>query len=108
MPAGILYQWEKGEDELDLAAAIPIKEPLSLEGSDFINIHLPETETYLVDYYGPYDGAVKAHDALEQFHTARDLPVPRPVVEQYVTDPGQEPDPNKWLTKVFYPAKAQG
>jgi hypothetical protein len=28
-----------------------------------------------------------------------------PVIEQYVTDPGQEPDSSKWLTRVFYPVE---
>jgi effector-binding domain-containing protein len=25
-----------------------------------------------------------------------------PVVEEYITDPMTEKDPNKWLTKIYY------
>jgi len=25
-----------------------------------------------------------------------------PVVEEYITDPGEEPDPEKWLTRITY------
>jgi effector-binding domain-containing protein len=40
--------------------------------------------------------------ALDEYMAEKGLQYIPPVVEEYLTDPGQEPDTAKWLTKVIY------
>ena len=56
----------------------------------------------VIDYYGDYDQTGKAHDAMEKYLKDRNILFNPPVVEEYVTDPGEEKDPSKWLTKIIY------
>ncbi len=101
MPCGLYYTWDEEKQETDMAAAIPVKEETAVEGYDFIT--LPEGEALLVDYYGDYEGLGDAHMAIDEYLKASGEKAGAPVIEQYVTDPAEEPDTLKWLTKVYYP-----
>jgi len=58
----------------------------------------------VVDYYGNYDGTVAAHSALEKYMKENNMAdqLAFPVIKECVTDPMTEPDPSKWLTRVYY------
>jgi AraC family transcriptional regulator len=54
-------------------------------------------------HIGPYDALPQTHAAIERWiaehgHRAKGAPW-----EQYLTDPGEEPDPAKWRTQVVVP-----
>ncbi len=54
-------------------------------------------------HVGPYDALPQTHAAIERWiaehgHRAKGAPW-----EQYITDPGEEPDPAKWRTQVVWP-----
>jgi AraC family transcriptional regulator len=54
-------------------------------------------------HVGPYDALPQTHAAIERWiaeqgHHAKGAPW-----EQYITDPGEEPDPSKWRTLVVWP-----
>ena len=80
---------------------IPVKEPKELEG--FETFTVAGGKFLHIDYYGDYSATETAHVAMDEYIKANGLTHKYPVIEQYVTDPGQEPDPSKWLTKVYYP-----
>jgi len=44
----------------------------------------------------------QAHMAMEKYINENKLEALTPAVEEYVTDPGSEPDSTKWLTKIVY------
>lgn len=100
MPCGLYYEWDEGTGETDLAAAIPVTRSLSV--GEIESVRLPAGRALVVDYYGPYEGVGVAHMAIDRYIAQKGLEFKPPVIEQYVTDPGTEPDPNKWLTKVYY------
>lgn len=102
MPCGLFFEFNEEAGETDMAAAFPVTEAIEMkEGYELIN--LPARSALLIDYYGPYEGSVAAHEAMEVYMKENDYtPSELPVIEQYITDPGEEPDPNKWLTKIFY------
>jgi effector-binding domain-containing protein len=103
MPCGLYYSWDEQNKETDLAAAIPINR--KYKGEKVETIEIKPQKAYLVNYYGPYDGLSSAHLALH-IHMAKNGISPAfPCLEEYATDPGGEPDPSKWLTKVYYFAK---
>lgn len=100
MPCGLFYSFNEKNQTADMAAAIPTKESLIIP--DASSVTLPAKRAIQVDYYGDYDNTVKAHDAIEAFLKDNGLFNDYPVIEEYVTDPTEVKDPDKWLTKVTY------
>ena len=54
-----------------------------------------------IDYYGPYEKSSRAHFAVELYFSKNNLIIKPPVIEEYLTDPTQEPNPAKWLTRIY-------
>ena len=101
MPCGLFYSQDIKEETMEVAQAIPVATKTSLKGYE--NIELPAGKCLKVDYYGDYDGAVAAHDAIEAYCKSKGIKTTTPVIEQYITDPEAEPDTSKWLTTIYYP-----
>ncbi len=100
-PCGIFYDWNPEDGTADMASAIPIYE--KFESADFENLIIPETRAWLIDYYGDYDGSMAAHNAMEYYFYKNGLSSDKPVIEEYVTDPTEQPErPDTWLTRVYY------
>ena len=99
MPCGLYFSMlPDAEGALDMAAAIPISTGVSIEGTGFISI--PERQAITLDYYGDYSTIPEGHIALEAYMKDRGYLLDYPVIEEYVTDPGEEPDPSKYLTRI--------
>jgi effector-binding domain-containing protein len=101
MPSGLYYKWDMATMTTELAAAVActgdFKAPAGMEV-----ITLPAAKSLTVDYMGGYHGTANAHMALEKYINENQLEALTPAIEEYVTDPGTEPDSNKWVTKVVY------
>lgn len=100
MPCGLFYSFNDQSKMVDMSAAIPIKEPLAIRGAQSLSI--PESKAITVDYYGDYNGTPAAHEAVKSYMNDYGILNDPPYIEEYVTDPGEEPDPKKWLTKITY------
>ena len=100
MPCGLYFKWDEETNMTDMAAAIPVSKPASIKGASSYTI--PEKTALQIDYYGDYKEIVSAHMAMDAYLKDYGLVSDMPVIEEYVTDPGDEPDPSKWLTKVTY------
>lgn len=61
----------------------------------------------MATHSGPYEQLVETYVAIEKWIKDNGLVANGPAWESYVTDPGQEPDPAKWKTEVFFPVKSQ-
>lgn len=99
-PCGMFFKLDNAAKKADMAAAIPIKEALAIQGAQ--SLSLPESQVLQVNYYGDYKGLHKAHAAIETYMTDYGILHNPPYIEEYMTDPGEEPDPAKWLTKLTY------
>lgn len=99
MPSGVYYRWDEETGITDMMAAAPCVTGTTLEGYESTNVG---GKALLVDYYGPFDGTEKAHNAISSYMEKNKLELDVHVIEEYVTDPGMEPDTSKWLTKVYY------
>ncbi len=99
-PVGIYYSWDEAQKTSDMAAAIPIAGTVS--GGAMTSIAMPKSRAFCVDYYGAYDGSGPAHRAFDLYFKKNGLTAKMPVIEEYITDPGTEPDTSKWLTKIYY------
>jgi len=100
MPSGLFFNELSDAKVVDMAAAIPVEEELSVEGTQMLVI--PEGRAVQINYYGDYSGISAAHEAIGEYMRDYGLLAVMPVVEEYMTDPGEEKDPSKWLTRVVY------
>jgi effector-binding domain-containing protein len=96
----LVYNYDFSNNTLDMATAIPIKEQVAIEGAG--SETLDQGKVLVVDYYGDKSGTAPAHFAIDDYMRDRGLFNEYPVVEEYTTDPIEEKDPSKWLTKVIY------
>lgn len=100
MPSGLFFKWDESAGTADMAASIPVKEAIAVKGANTLNI--PEGRALQIDYYGDYSKTAEAHYAIDDYMKDFNLTNNSPIVEEYVTDPGEEKDPSKWLTKITY------
>lgn len=100
MPCGLFYTKDIESKTMDMAAAIPVSEEVNVLGAETENI---KTRTAIVvDYYGDYSNTIRAHKAIKNYMDDYAYVIDTPIIEEYVTDPGIEKDPNKWLTRITY------
>ncbi|MEM1318760.1 MAG: SRPBCC family protein [Bacteroidota bacterium] len=101
MPGGLFYSWDEAQGQTDMVAAIPVAEgSKAAAGAELIQ--LPAGRALLINHYGAPETTIKAHEAADAYLKAHQLEQKWPVIEEYVTDPAQEPDTSLWLTKVYY------
>ena len=99
-PSGLFFNMDMDKGVIDMAASLPVNEAIEVEG--LTSYTTPSSQVLTVDYYGDYDKTDKAHEAIDAYISDRGLLHDAPVIEEYVTDPIQEKDPQKWLTKIVY------
>ncbi|GJM32174.1 MAG: hypothetical protein DHS20C18_11750 [Saprospiraceae bacterium] len=100
MPSGLYYTWDEAKQETDMITAIPTTKKVEVDA--YTTVELPAGKGLLINYYGPYENLGAAHIAMDEYIKENNLTFSPPAIEEYVTDPQSEPDPNKWLTKVVY------
>ncbi|MEQ9186526.1 MAG: hypothetical protein RLP15_02255, partial [Cryomorphaceae bacterium] len=101
MPSAVYFDWNEEERSTILMAGVPVA-----EGSvDGLASHEVSGKALVIDYYGPYEGTGEAHLAMEEYMKWHGTEMGAVAIEEYITDPVEQPDPEKWLTKVYYPTK---
>ncbi len=99
-PSALFYSWDETNGTTDMAAAIPVAAPVAIPGA--ITQTLSDGKAVQVDYYGDPDKSEVAHQAIEYYMNDKGLLVNYPIVQETVTDPLEEKDMSKWLTKITY------
>lgn len=100
MPSALFYSWDEAQGKTDMAAAIPVKEPVNVPGA--ISQTLSDGKAVQVDHIGSYEKLEEAHMAIDSYLKDQGLLVNYPIVQEYMTDPTIEKDQSKWLTKITY------
>ncbi len=103
MPSALFYEFNEEAKYIDMAATIAVTAGQAVGGGVEI-FTLPNAKALQIDYYGTYQGIANAHYAMDDYMSTYKLLQNRaiPVIEEYITDPGAQPDPSKRLTKVTY------
>lgn len=102
-PYSVTYNWDP-EGMLLMEAGIPLTE--AIEGQDNMKAtETPSGKVLKAVHWGPYDQVAKVYNALEQYMSVLKIEPAGAPWEVYVTDPMQEPDPEKWETIVYFPIK---
>ncbi len=99
MPSGLYWAHNDSTQMVDMAAAVPItaEQPIGR-----LSVFPMGGKALVIDYFGSYDTIARAHMAMDAYMAEHQLTQRAPVIEQYITDPEQEPDTSKWLTKLVY------
>ncbi|MBD80445.1 MAG: hypothetical protein CL840_16130 [Crocinitomicaceae bacterium] len=99
-PFAIYHSWDGKATRVE--AGIPLAE--AIKGTDAIESKtLYAGNALKLVYMGPYDQGEVAHNAVADYAEANGKEIVGPPWEVYVTDPGNEPDPNKYITEIYYP-----
>ena len=100
-PSGLYWSFDTITNMSDMAAGIPIQEQIN-PGSSLQLIPVDSGQALVINYYGAYGESAEAHYAMDDYMNEKGLQNIPPVIEEYVTDPEQEPDTAKWLTRIIY------
>lgn len=102
IPLAVYYNYDEAGRKADVAAAIPYEEKVvTLKG--YNNLKLPAQKGYSIDYYGPYgDEMKKPYEAMDAKLKELGKTNPSLVIEEYITDPGSQPDSTQWLTRIYF------
>ena len=99
-PIAIYHRLEEKNTVFELG--IPVYKQTPVSG----RIHfktMQGREHVVANYYGSYDTLEDGHNAIQQWLLRYRRKFAGSPWEMYVTDPSTEPDPNKWLTRIYYP-----
>ncbi len=99
MPFARYHTWSS--TSTDIESGIPIGS-VATPGIGISSLRLQPGQVVVVDFFGPYERSEMAHDAAVNWAKENGKKLDGAPWEVYVTDPGTEPDPSKWLTQVYY------
>lgn len=95
------YNWDPN-GYIKMRAALPVLGEQKEKGNIEYYIR-PGGTVVMATYRGPYDQIGKAHEDIEAYFKDFNLEyADQPIFEEYVTGPETDPDPQKWLTKIYY------
>jgi len=100
-PAGLFWNFDEQAGKADMAAAMPVAASQKFGGGMSV-FPVGGKSALVINYLGAYEKSGEAHYAMDEYMTEKGLQNVPPVIEEYITDPGQEPDTSKWLTRVIY------
>lgn len=88
------------EVEVGWPVAVPAEPPTPLEAVTY-----PAGRTVVHQHVGPYERLSETYAALERALESRGLRPAGPARESYLTNPEEEPDPEKWVTEIVCPVE---
>ncbi len=108
-PAGPPYSryYNFGEPTVDFESGMPLVAPIApgdgLQATEIPGLsatEVPGLRGVTTVYTGPYDGLGQAWQELYAWLGANGF-TSTAALEEYLTDPGAEPDPSKWQTRLI-------
>lgn len=94
-----------GEGEFAVEAGLPTASAVAPRG-EVLASSLPGGPVAVMTHVGPYDEMEPAYQALADWVAARGGAPAGDPWEVYLTDPEQEPDPQRWRTEIVMPVRA--
>ncbi|MFC5270235.1 SRPBCC family protein [Adhaeribacter terreus] len=99
-PSAIYHKYDPKAIEFE--AIIPVNKAGKTNG-EIVAKKVKGGPVAMISHYGPYEGTYNAHMAMDKWLQENNKQVKGAPWEVYVTDPGKEKDPAKWLTEIYYP-----
>ena len=104
-PSGLFFVWNEKEQNADMFAGIPVAVDAKDKLKGLEVFEAPAGKALVIDHVGPYSSTKTSHEDMDAHLKANNLSLNQVVIEEYVTDPGAEPDSTKWHTNVIYLVK---
>lgn len=101
-PSGLFFKWDETNKSCIMAASVAVKGDANTKVKGFETFVVTSGKMLHIAYYGGYHGTGEAHYAMDDYMKEKGMTQLTPVAEEYVTDPGKEPDSTKWLTNIYY------
>lgn len=102
-PAAFYYNWDKINNKTRMAAALQTLSQAFVTG--VMTDSLPVATALKVEYTGQKSGLYKVHTAIINYILDHSIEYSYPVVEEYLTSPSEEQNPDNWVTNVYYYTK---
>lgn len=104
-PSGLYFEWDTAGMQTDVFAGMPVEVASGTKVDGLALQEVPAGKALKVVYHGAYDKSADAHEAAHDMMKANGLEMNGPAIEEYLTDPGLQPDTAKWVTNIYYPIK---
>jgi len=91
-------------ESMDMICALPVAANVKLPAKYKI-ARTQQGKAVKGIHRGPYDKLEASHNQVIQFLEFKNHEINGAPWEVYITDPGTEPDPSKWVTEIYYPVK---
>lgn len=100
---GVYWDFNMQANEMTAMPGYEVTVDLKIaDDSGFTLISLPEGEYLMHEHVGSYDGISGAHDKMMEHVMKNNLNMGKYSIEVYVTDPMSEPDPSRYITRIYY------
>ncbi|OFX28880.1 MAG: hypothetical protein A2W92_15085 [Bacteroidetes bacterium GWA2_42_15] len=100
MPFTIYHSMSEGEMEIE--CGLPVN--TGFDSTPEITYSKRVAGKYVFGIHvGNYETLEATHTVVQEWITRHGFSVTGGPVEVYLTDPGTEPDPGKWVTNIYYP-----
>ncbi len=103
-PFTLWHSWDEKTMFGSFEAGVSIKSQSPEEGRIKVRRTKP-VKVVAGIHYGPYDQTMYMYEAIQKYMKDHNMEEAGGPIELYVTDPGQEPDPNKWETVIMFQVK---
>ncbi|MBK9993889.1 MAG: GyrI-like domain-containing protein [Saprospiraceae bacterium] len=100
-PVNLTLDWEGTSGYVYAMAALPIEKNIR-PGIGFDILEVKDNPCIKLEHYGSYKTLRNAHAKLDYLFRRNNQVIDKPIIEEYVTSPSQEPDTSKWLTNIYY------
>lgn len=100
-PVNLTYDWEGKSGYVQAMAALPVDKYVK-PGLGFEFVDVPTNDCLKLEHFGPYSTLRNAHARLDYIFRRNNQVIDRPIIEEYVTSPSQQPDTSKWQTNIYY------
>lgn len=102
-PITVYHDWS--ESGITMECGLPVENVDAVESDRIMLKNTYGGLTVIAVHLGDYNQLEATHGVVDIYVDDNDLRVTGPPWEEYVTDPGQEPDTTKWMTHVYYPVE---
>jgi effector-binding domain-containing protein len=103
-PLSIYHKWDEVNQFAVFENCLPVDREVKGKGRVQYKL-LPATRAIMGTHYGAYDQTMYIYVAMDEFVKDFGLEMSGGPIEEYVTDPGMEPDTAKWQTNIYFPVK---
>ena len=100
-PVNLTLDWEGTSGYVYSMAALPIEKKIR-PGLGFDILEVNQNPCIKLEHFGSYKTLRNAHAKLDYLFRRNNQVIDKPIIEEYVTSPSQEPDTSKWLTNIYY------